>query len=506
MSGLLGAARANVLLGPIGLGVAIATVVVLARWLGPELYGEYAAILAMLSWVLLVSESGCNAGMQRYYLSAKGAGARYSLYRTLQFRRWIVVGLVTLLALAIEPAWTKWARLPAERWSPALIVLICVVGGLMLHAQLATSALLAGFGHRRTIIVSTGMSIVRACLLAIVCVFSRNPVALVGALAAASSLEAAILHTLAVREFGLESTPLPPHLANLAQQHGLVGLVDKLGTQASGPALIILVFSGPHSPAEIAMFALATDLLQRALGVINLPLSNLFVPMMNEARDDDALLLHQIDRFGGIAIILNTLAVGGIMAALPAGIPILFSEVYRPAVLIAFIWIGPLFLEAVARMVLGAALLQSREYKWLLFYNLFSGAAAAITIVVISNVGILVAVSIIGVLRVVFVALLILKSVNTRLVSVGKLAPWRLAAVATVAVSLSLILQSLAAEWSNVWRLFGGLAVYGGVVLIALHQMSLIPDPSYSALLRLAGRYDYLIVRLIRGDRSNGDR
>jgi O-antigen/teichoic acid export membrane protein len=503
VSGLLGAARANVLLGPIGLGVAIVTVVVLARWLGPELYGEYAAILAMLSWVLLFSESGCNAGMQRYYLTAQEAGARYSLYRTLQLRRWIVVGLVTLLALAIGPVWAKWARLPAERWSPALIVLICVVGGLMLHAQLATSALLAGFGHRRTIIVSTGMTIVRACLLGIVCVFSRNPVALVGALAVASGLEAAILHALAARRFGLELAPLPSHLANVAQQHGLVGLVDKLGTQASGPAFIILVFSGPHGPAEIAMVAIATDLLQRALGVINLPLSNLFVPMMNEARDDEAMLVRQIDRFGGITIIVNMLAVGAIMAALPAGIPILFGEVYRPAVLIAFVWIGPLFLEAVARMVWGAALLQSREYKWLLFYNLFCGAVAAVTIVMISNADILVAVAIIGVLRTVFVAVLFLKSVNRRLVIADELVPWRLVTVAAVAVSLSLILQSLAADWSNIWRLFGGLAVYSALVLIALQWMSLIPDPSYKALLRLAGRYDYLVVRIIRRDESN---
>ena len=498
MSGLLGAARANVLLGPIGLGVAIAAVVVLARWLGPELYGEYAAILAVLSWVLLFSECGCNAGMQRYYLTAQGAGARYSLYRILQLRRWLVVGVVTMLAMAIGPSWARWAGLPAERWNPVLIALICVVGGLMLHAQLATSALLAGFGHGRTIIVSTGMTIVRACLLGIVCVFSRDPVALVVVLAVVSGLEAAILHALAVREFGLEVAPLPSHMANSAQQHGLVGLVDKLGTQASGPAFIILVFSGPHSPAEIAMFALATDLLQRALGVINMPLSNLFVPMMNAARDDEVLLLRQIDRFGGIAIIVNTLAVGGVMAALPAGIPILFGEIYRPAVLIAFIWIGPLFLEAVARMVWGAALLQSREYKWLLFYNLFCGVVVVITIIAVSNADVLVALAIIGVLKSSFVAVLIFKSVNRHLVLAVTLVPWRLIIVVTAALSLSLMLQSVAADWPPVWRLLGGLAVYGALVLLALHRVSLIPDQSYQALLRLAGRYDFLMVRLVK--------
>jgi O-antigen/teichoic acid export membrane protein len=472
----------------------MAAAVVLARWLGPKLYGEYATILAMLSWLLLVSEIGCNAGMQRYYLEARDAGVRYSLYRVLQLRRWAVVASVTLSAGVV----LSLAGEPSTPWKPVTIALIGGVAALTLHAQLASSVLLAGFGHGRTIVVASVMTIVRAAVIAIVCVFWSDPVALVSALAIPSGLEAAILHCLASKEFGTESTRLPAGMANAAQRHGLVGMVDKIGTQVSGPDFVILVFVGVHGPAEIAMFALATGMLQKVLSVVNMPLSNLVLPVLNSARDDRAQLVVQIDRLGAMAIIVNALAIGGLVTVIPAGVPLVFGEAYAEAASMAVIWVGPLFLEAAARMVWGAALLQTRAYRWLMTYNMASGALTLAIMATLASAELSTLVIALSLLRIGFVGAILLGAAQRGLFTASSI-PVRIVFVVVMGAALSWLVQSSMSGWPRVWVLMAGITSYAAVVGVAVHFLPLIPQTSHMALRRLAGRYEWVFVRLVPG-------
>ena len=162
MSLLVSAARANLVLGPIGLVLAVATSVLIARWLGPHTFADYATLLAVLWWLTLLGESGCNVGLQRYLAEAASAHARLRFYWVLQLRRWCVVAALTVAVMVLGPVWAARAQLPAALWGPVTFGLIGVLAGIILHAQLAASGLLATFNHARAMTVANSMSVLRA--------------------------------------------------------------------------------------------------------------------------------------------------------------------------------------------------------------------------------------------------------------------------------------------------------------------------------------------------------
>src|SRR4051794_5981645 len=174
MSLVVSAARANLVLGPIGFVLAVATSVLVARWLGPHTFADYATLLATLWWLTLLAESGCNVGLQRYLAEAATAHARLRLYYVLQLRRWCVVLALTVAVMALGPVWATWAELPAALWGSVTFGLIGVLSGVTLHAQLATSSLLATFNHAPVMTIANGMTVLRAAALCGICVYFRE--------------------------------------------------------------------------------------------------------------------------------------------------------------------------------------------------------------------------------------------------------------------------------------------------------------------------------------------
>jgi O-antigen/teichoic acid export membrane protein len=493
---LVSAARANLVLAPMGFLLAVASSVLIARWLGPHTFADYATLLAVLWLLTLLAESGCNVGLQRYLAEAAGACARRRFYGALQLRRWCVVSALTAAAMVLGPVWAVRAQLPAALWGPVTFGLIGVLAGLTLHSQLAASGLLATFHHAWAMTVANSMSVFRAAALGAVCIYVTEPTALVVALLAVALTEASLLHWFVVQVFGQEQSPLPPGLANAAQRHGLVAIVDKCSTALTGSQFLLLVMAGYQERVELAVFAVAADSMQRALGIIYLPISNLVLPMLNDSRRDPARFIRQVERLGEVVIMVTAFAVAVLAAAIPAGLPLLFGDAYAGAVPIALLWVFPLFAEAATRMILGASLLTLDHHSWLMKFNLAFGLLSAVLVVVIARADITTIVAAVGVLRLAMVGVLIAKGAKLGLLP-APVFPLRITSAAAAALLLSWGAQLALSEALPIWRLLLGLGVFAIFTGALLQLIPLIPERSYSVFLQLAGRHRSLLARVI---------
>ncbi len=126
-------------LAPMGFLLAVASSVLIARWLGPHTFADYATLLAVLWLLTLLAESGCNVGLQRYLAEAGGrACARRRFYGALQLRRWCVVG-IDRRGDGARPGLGGASAVAPALWGPVTFGLIAFLAGLTLHSQLAAS-------------------------------------------------------------------------------------------------------------------------------------------------------------------------------------------------------------------------------------------------------------------------------------------------------------------------------------------------------------------------------
>lgn len=496
MPSALPAARANVLLAPVGAVLALIASAVVARALGPETYADYAALMALVSWLLILAEGGCNNGLGRFLAEAGVLEARGSLYFSLQYRRWALALILAFSLVWFGPIWAKSVGLPEERWQPVSFVMAGLLAAVMLHGQLASSVMLTAFQHKHVLLVNQLMTIARALVLVLLAGTLREPVMLVAALLSLAVVEAWILHHAVSIQIGHERERLPRGMANAAQKHGLVALFDKMTTALSGGPFLLLVLAGAHGRDELAMLAIATDLLNKALFVTGLPLSNIVMPMLNESRRDTERFRRQLARLGGLMTVLFALASGGIITVLPLGLPLLLGEAYQPAVPIALVWLLPLYFESGVRMIWGAVLIAQDQYRWLMGFNLIYGAASLLVIILARDSDLLVLLSLLGLLRF-FMGFALLHRTARLTVLPPESRPLRVIMVAGAACVLSIGIQILPESIPLIFRLLLGIGVYVLAMLAALRWLSLIPAPSHDVLYQIAGRHKGLLMRII---------
>ncbi|MDP1927111.1 MAG: oligosaccharide flippase family protein [Thiobacillus sp.] len=496
MPTVLRAARANLLLAPVGTLLAVFSSILVARWLGPGTYADYATLMALMAWLLLLAESGCNAGLGRFLGEAGVRNARGSLYLSLQYRRWTISLILTLSLIWLGPMWARSVSLSEAHWQPFSFVMVGLLAAVMLHGQLASSAMLTAFRHKRVLLTNQLMTFARALVLVLLAGTLREPLVLVAALLSLAIVEALILHRAAAAQIGHERGRLPRDMVNAAQKHGLVALVDKMTTALSAGPFLLLVLAGAHGRGELAMLAIATDLLQKALSVIGLPLSNIVMPMLNESRSDAERFRRQVARLGGLMVVLFAVATGGILTVLPVGLPLLLGPSYNLAVPIAMIWLLPVFFESGVRMVWGAALVALDQYRWLMRFNLVYGVASLLVIFVSRDSDLMTLLWLLGMLRF-FMSLVLLGRAAQLTLLPPESRPLRVIVVAGAACVLSLGVQTLLDPVPLIFRLLAGIGVYLLAVLASLRWLSLIPEPSHDALYQIAGKYKGLLMRII---------
>lgn len=495
MTEVASAARANLLLAPVGTVLAVIATVLVARWLGPETFADYATLMALVAWLLILAEGGCNVGLGRFLREAGTVNARGRLYRVLQYRRWAIALILAISLIWLGPIWARSVGLSEERWQPVSFVMVGLLAAVMLHGQLASNALLATFRHGRVLLTNQSMTIARALVLATLAGVLREPVALVAALLVLAAVEAWVLHYATVTQIGYERNPLPRGMGNAAQKHGLVALFDKLTTALSAGPFLLLVLAGVHGRSELAMLAIATDLLQKVLSVTGLPLSNIVMPMLNESRNNAERFRLQVARLGGLMIVLFSIAAGGIIVALPMGLPLLLGAPYEPAVTIAVIWLLPVFFESGVRMIWGAALIALDQYSWLMRFNLVYGVASLIMIFAARDTDLNTLLVWLGVLRFSMSLVLLGRAAQLALLP-PESRPVRVMVAAGAACIFSLAAQALPVSYP-VFALLTGIGIYVLVMLASLRWLHLVPGPSHDALYQIAGKHKGLLMRII---------
>lgn len=496
MAGVASAARANLWLAPVGTALVVSASILVARWLGPETFADYATLMALVAWLLILAEAGCNVGLGRFLSGAGTLNARCSLYLSLLYRRWALALIMALSLFWFGPIWAQSAGLSEARWQPANFVMVGLLAAVMLHGQLASSAMLTAFRHGRVLFTNQLMTIIRALALALLAGTLREPAVMVIALLVLAIVEAGVLHHAAIAQIGHERAPLPRGMANAAQRHGLVALFDKMTTALSAGPFLLLVLAGIHGRGELAMLAISTDLLQKALSIVGLPLSNIVMPMLNESHSDPERFRRQIARLGGLMVVLFACATGGIIAALPIGLPLLLGTSYGSAVPIAMAWLLPVFIESGVRMIWGAALIALDQYRWLMGFNLIYGAASLVVIFFARDMELMILLAWLGIVRLVMSMALLGRAAQLALLP-PESRPVRIMVAAGVACVLSLGVQAMLHPVPGAFRLLAGLGVYISVMLASLRWLPLIPGPSHDALCQIAGKHKGLLMRII---------
>lgn len=496
MATILGAARANALLAPLGACVALGAAVIVARVLQPEVYADYATLMALLAWLLILSEVGCNTGLARYLKDAANLRARLSLYRTLQRRRWICVIGITAAACFVGPLWAKSSGLDPIRWQAVNFFLVGILSGVMLHGQLAASALSTEFQHKRLLCLSQLTTALRAASLAALAAVLGEPMALITGLLLIATGESLLLHHMATKNFVDENELLPAGFVTAAQSHGLVSLFDKLSTSLAGGPFLLLILAGAYGRAELALLAIATDLLQKAISIAGLPITGLVLPLLHESRGDEVRFRHQLERLGGLVVSWFSIVTGAVAAFLPTGFPLLLGDQYSGAVSVALVWLCPLFVESAIRMVWGTALLTINEYRWLSVFNGTFALAVLTVVFFVRDQELLVLLMCLGGVKLVMSFMVIARAFRQGLAPVAS-RPFGIVLASVACCLISLLAQRYTNQVSDVFCLVGGGIVYVVAMLIVLRFFPLIPAPAHQALCSLAGRHATVVKRML---------
>ncbi len=499
MSSFIGAARANLIIAPIGLVLSMVASIVVARQLGPEGYADYATILALVSWLLLLVEAGGNTGFARFLNEAGQADARATLYRAVLRLRWLLGACVIVALVALGPLWAAWAGLAPDRWSVTLFALIGLMAALGLHSQLAYYGLLASFMHRQALVISQGITVLRAGGICLVVVFvAESPAAIAALLVAVACVETAVFHRVTSRLFAAERAPLRPGMVTDSLRHGLVAVIDKITTAMGGGAFLLIVLAGHYGRAELAMLGIATDLLQKALSVAGMPVSNLVMPLLNARRDQPEQFRTAVARLIGIASLLLFAVLGGVAVFLPSGIPLLFGEAYRDAVALALWFLVPLFFESWVRMTVGSALLTLDRYRLLLGVNAVSIVLVVVAFALTYDRGLTAIIVGQGLVRLIMGVAVLVVSQRAGLFRLAWL-PGRALLLVCLAIALARLAETaLPASIHPAAGLAIGLVTYSGV-LLGLMRWALELDREFvDAIRRLAGRHSALVDRFVR--------
>lgn len=369
------AARANLMLGVTNALFSALAAIVVVRWLQPSAYADYATMMAIVSWLLLISEAGGNVGFSRYLKDAAELRARGTLYLTLSRRRWLFFPLLVALLVFVGPAWVAWAGVPPGNWTPTVFILVALIVVANLLGQLGYYGLISAFDHRRALLISQGISLLKAAGLMLMAWYIPLPWGLAASILLATSIGAVLYHQQVMRLFASERGELPQGMIGAASRHGFVTVLDKLTPAIGSAPFLLLVLAGVYQRPELAFLAVASELLQRSLSLASLPMANMVMPYLHHWQGT-VNFPAALRRAGTISLLVMLPFAGATLVFIPHGVPLLFGDRYSASAELALWAALPMFVEAWSRMILGFGLLVTGQYRLILAINGLQGGLA----------------------------------------------------------------------------------------------------------------------------------
>lgn len=369
----------NTVFIPIGTVLTLASTVAIARYLPISAFAVYSVALAVKNSVLLLGDLGLSGGATKFFpeLIAKEGrrGGRVLLTTTLVYRGIIAGVLIAFLIVLSAPL-----RQILKISEPMGFVLwfagiIAAVESFGLAFQ---SFLTATFRVRALNMIGIGHTIAQALLLIGSVLAGFGVYGIMAALVLGSSLRlvaAGFLVGTAIPR--LPEVPSSSEISWMPRFHrvSLSVYFEKLASYFHSPTFVILILAALGKQREVALFALASELVLRSLGMTLSPANNILLPAFAEAflRNDESrrrVFTYSIRFLSLLAI--PALAI--LLNILKDIIPLFYSSKFLDAVVVAQILACFYFLEYTVYSPANASLLAGeglRSYFFVKAASLF---------------------------------------------------------------------------------------------------------------------------------------
>ena len=380
---ILAAVRSNWWLNASGLVLSFGASVVLVRAVRPELYAQYAAVMAIIGLATFIFEAGANGGLTRYLAEAGQAGARGTFYRKMQRRRWLAAGLCVVVLLALGPRYARTAHFDSLAAHPWLFLLIGGIVTASLVWLLAHYGLLAIFEPKIALLYQQGFLVLRSFVLALIALAGGTLLHLVAGLLVLQVVQALLVDRQLWRLIGAERAPLDRTFVNRAQRFGLLTIFDK-ACALLGSGMVLLLVLAPHQSAvPMALLGLAVDLVGKLMSVTVMPMGNLVAPYLSQTGDAPEAQGLAAARVAKLSSLLYSFSVGAGALLLPWFVPAVYGGAWHDAAWLALLLLIPAAFENWIRGCCSPALLRTGRYRALLRVNVLQ---AVVTLAVLALV------------------------------------------------------------------------------------------------------------------------
>ena len=401
---IISALHANWWINLAGLALSFIASVVLIRAVPPELFAQYAAVLAIIAVATLLFEAGANSGLTRYLCEAGRRQASGTFYLLMQRRRLIATLLCAVALVAFGPLYARATALGSAASQTWLFVLIAGIVAATLGKLLAHYGLLALFETKSALLLQQGSLVFRSLILAGIAVAGGGLAALVAALLAITLLEAFLTHRRFWRLVAEERAPVSREFIQRAQRFGLLTIFDKGCAMLGSGSVILLVMAPRHPAAAIAFLALAVDLVGKIVSLTVMPMGNLVAPYLSETSDNAAAQGRAIARVLKLSSILYAFTIGAAVLLSPWFIRSVYAGSYDGAIGLTLLLLVPTAFENWIRGCCSPALLRNGRSPGLIKVNIAQAIATVLTFALVYRQPIEIVVAAVGGVRAVVAA------------------------------------------------------------------------------------------------------
>lgn len=396
---MVSAVRATWWLSAVGLVFSFSATVVLVRAMSPDLYAQYAAVLAIISLATLVFEGGANSGLTRYMAEAIRHEASGTFYRAMLWRRWILSAVLGAVLIVTGPVYARSTSFEGLAANPLLFVPITLIIIASLTRLLAHYGLLAMFEMRRALMWEKLFLVFRSTSLATVALFDGTLWHLVYVLLTIIIIESINLDFQLWRLIRQQRAALPQGLIGRAHTFGMVTIFDKSSAALGSGSVLLLVFARYHDAAQIALLALATELTGRVVSLTVLPMGNLVGPYLSQKSDDPAVQARAVALVMKLSSVLYCVSIGGAVIVLPPLVSLVYGSEYAQTVPLLLVLLIPTAFENWTRGSVSPGLLRAGHYRQLLTLNVIQAAGTMTAIMLVRHSDLTTALLAVGIVR-----------------------------------------------------------------------------------------------------------
>ncbi len=316
---------------PLIAGFGFVSTVVVVRVLAPDDFALYAIALALRGTLQWVSDMGMGAASSRVFAEMRGRGLRgqaLGLYGRLLRVRAAIGGLLVALVVALPD---ETAHLLGLRSDEHFFLLAVVpIGVAEIAAGIGLYVLSGTFGQRWINRVVLAQGVIQTVLVLLAAAGGLGLPGILGGVVVGSLVKAFGLNLAAVRALrGLEDKGKP--LTDLGVTYATVGGASALGKVSSWvhsrPAVTLLVAAafGRH---DVALFAVAYDLVHQALNFAAGPLYSLLLPLFAIRKESPAALARLLRRTTRALALIVVPVAAGLIATYPSLSRALYGPFY----------------------------------------------------------------------------------------------------------------------------------------------------------------------------------